>query len=100
MEITLIAIIAVGIFWYSSMQGRERGLSIARQTCRETGHKLIDDTILLSHISIKRDREGQLRLRRIYTFRYLDSENFIFHGTLILLGKQQESLLLDSHPPS
>jgi hypothetical protein len=97
-EITLLILIAIGLFWYSSMQARERGVSIAQQVCTEIDSQLLDETILLCHIGLKRDRLGQLRIRRIYTFRYVDNHNNIQQGTLILLGKQQESLLLDTQP--
>lgn len=96
MEITLIILIAIGLLWYSSMQAREQGLAIAKQACHETETHLLDDTIFLSHMWVKRDSQGQLRIRRIYTFRYIDKQTDIHQGTLILLGKRQEALLLDT----
>ncbi len=97
MEITLLTLLAIGLFWHSTMQARELGLAIARQACAATGTRLIDDAILLSHTGLKKDAQGQLRIRRIYTFRYIDSASNIRQGTLIILGKQQESLLLDTN---
>ncbi|MBF0444750.1 MAG: DUF3301 domain-containing protein [Magnetococcales bacterium] len=96
MEITLIILLALGIFWHSTMQARERGVAIAKQVCSEIGTKLLDDTIFLSHTSIKKNIRDQYQIRRIYTFRYLDVESNIHEGTLILLGVEQESLLLDT----
>ncbi|MBF0357007.1 MAG: DUF3301 domain-containing protein [Magnetococcales bacterium] len=96
MEITLIILIAIAIFWHSTMQAREIGLVITKQLCSDMGTKLLDDAIVLSHLRVKRDDQGRLQIRRIYSFRYLDNQNDIHHGTLILLGKKQESVLLDS----
>ncbi|MBF0379771.1 MAG: DUF3301 domain-containing protein [Magnetococcales bacterium] len=96
MEITLIILLAIGIFWHSTMQARERGIVIAKQVCSEIGTKLIDDTIFLSHTSLKKDKQDKYQVRRIYTFRYIDLESNIHEGTLILLGQEQESLLLDT----
>ncbi|MBF0193804.1 MAG: DUF3301 domain-containing protein [Magnetococcales bacterium] len=84
------------MFWHSTMQARERGLAITKQACSELGTKLLDDTIFLSHTSIKKDTKDQYQIRRIYIFRYLDIESNIHEGTLILLGVEQESLLLDT----
>jgi hypothetical protein len=95
-EITLIILLAIGIFWHSTMQAREKGLAIAKQVCREIETKLLDDTIFLSHTSIKKDTRDQYQIRRIYTFRYIDIDSNIHKGTLILLGVEQESLLLDT----
>jgi hypothetical protein len=95
-EITLLLLIAIGLYWYSTMKARERGLVIAKQFCTQMQMQLIDDTVYLSSLGIKRDSQGQLQIRRIYTFRYLDFENQIHQGTLILLGQRQESILLDS----
>jgi hypothetical protein len=96
MELTLFILIAIGFIWYSSMKAREKGLSIARQVCQEIETQLLDETIYLSHLTLKRDARGQVQIRRIYTFRYLDTHSDIHQGTLILLGGHQESLLLDT----
>ncbi|MBF0448722.1 MAG: DUF3301 domain-containing protein [Magnetococcales bacterium] len=96
MEITLLLLLGVGFFWYSTMRARERGLTIARQVCSEIGMPLLDDTIFLSHLSLKRAAGGQLKISRVYTFRYLGERNHIYHASLILVGERQESLLLDT----
>ncbi|MBF0455161.1 MAG: DUF3301 domain-containing protein [Magnetococcales bacterium] len=95
-ETTLLILLAIGLFWYTSMKAKERGLSLARQSCREMDHQLLDDAVVLSYMGLKRDGEGRFRVRRIYLFRYLDHQGEIFQGTLILLGYRLESLLLES----
>ncbi len=94
--IILIVLIGIIVIWYDSMKARERTLSLARRGCREMSVQLLDDTISLSYLGLKRDGEGRLRIRRVYEFRYLDPLQVIRTGTIMLLGERPESFLMET----
>ncbi len=94
--ITLIVLFGVILVWYDSMKARERTLSMARQGCQEMSVQLLDDTVSLSYMGLKRDASGRLRIRRVYEFRYLDSMQVIQNGTIMLLGERPESFLMET----
>lgn len=93
---TLIFLLLVALIWYDSMQARERCLTLARRTSLEMNVQLLDDTIALTTLALKRDQNGRLRLRRIYEFRILDNFLDIQHCTIILLGSNVQSVLINT----
>lgn len=97
METTaLLLIFLIALIWYDSMQARERILKLARRTCTEIDVKLLDDTITLASLGLRRDAHGRLRIRRIYEFRALTAHLVIQHGIIILVGNRVESVLLNT----
>lgn len=95
MEIALIVLFLLALYWYGAMQARERSMTVTKRACEETNMVLLDETVYLTHLALKRNDDRQLQIRRIYTFRAMDRHTHIYHGTLILLGKKVESLLLE-----
>ncbi|MBF0368607.1 MAG: DUF3301 domain-containing protein [Magnetococcales bacterium] len=95
-NIPLAIIILIGIYWYFSMKARERALRVAKGTCQEMEAELLDDTVAITHLRLKRDPGGQLRVRRIYEFNYILNHPTPRTGTIILLGEQVEAVLVDT----
>ena len=101
MEIIVLLLIGlIALIWYDSMHAREHCLELAQRTCTEMGLKLLDETVALTSLGFRRNARGQLRFRRIYTFRALTVHLTIRHCTVILVGNQVESMLLDTRDPS
>ena len=97
---TLLLIVLIAFIWHNSMQARERSLELVRKACTEMHVQLLDDTVVLTALSFRRNSLGHLCIRRIYAFRTFTVPNTIQYCTVILIGNQLESLLLDTHPPS
>ncbi|MBF0157475.1 MAG: DUF3301 domain-containing protein [Magnetococcales bacterium] len=91
--LAILIVVAVGFFWHFQMRAREQCLDLARHVCDEMGVELLDDTVWLNHMSLRRDREEHLRIRRIYEFQYLDPLREIHPGLVILLGREVESVV-------
>lgn len=94
---TLLLIFLIALIWYDSMQARECSLDIARRSCAEMGVKLLDETIAITSLGLRRDPLGRLRIRRIYEFRILTTHLTIQHCTIVLVGKRMESMLLNTN---
>ena len=55
---------------------------------RAEGLQLLDETVAIHRLSLRRDGNGVLRLSRIYDFEYSDTGNDRTSGSIVLLGKR------------
>lgn len=60
----------------------------AREECQVDGVLFLDDTVAIASIKPARDEDGQLVLRRTYTFEYSDTGNNRRPGSIVMLGQQ------------
>jgi hypothetical protein len=88
----------IGLYWSFSMAARELALHIARQACQEMEALLLDETVSLNQIRLRRDTNQRLRLRRHFAFQYMDRHANRYEGAVILLGNRLENLILASTP--
>lgn len=84
--IGLVVVAALAWLWYDSIHVRELGLRAARRACEADDLQLLDDTVAIASLSLARDDEGRLRLRRAYAFDYSDTGNNRRRGSLVMLG--------------
>ncbi|MEO5326803.1 MAG: DUF3301 domain-containing protein [Magnetococcus sp. THC-1_WYH] len=98
MELTATGILlGIGWVWFASMRAREKSHETARELCKSMGVELLDDTVALSYMGLKRNDMGRLVLKRVYDFKYLEGEMTLRHGAIILSGYTLESCLVDIH---
>lgn len=83
----LLVLGGVAWFWYDSAKVREAGVEAVREACRMEDLQLLDDTVAASGLSLARNDEGQLALRRGYTFEYSDTGDNRRRGSVVLLGQ-------------
>lgn len=84
----LLLLAAGGWFWYDSLKAREMAVFSAKAACRSENLLLLDDTVAIQRISLGRDSEGVLSIRRIYAFEYSDTGNDRNAGSIVLLGSR------------
>ena len=77
---------ALAWLWYDSVHVREIGVRAARAACVADDLQLLDDTVAFSSLSMARDDEGRLRLRRAYNFDFSDTGDNRRRGSLVMLG--------------
>ena len=82
--------------WYglATLKARETGMQAARAACREEGVQLLDETVVGRFRGFARDADGQLRIRRHYSFEFSDTGDNRRAGSLALLGQEVEWLHL------
>lgn len=98
--IQLFFIFAIALliwFWHDTMRAREQAISIGRRHCQEDGLQLLDETVSLSSMKLKRDSEGQVTFRRVYEFEFSDNGNNRRVGSITLLGRRTESIHLEPY---
>src|SRR5579862_6049506 len=94
----LVLIVAAALFWADSLRARERALAAGRAACERYGVQLLDETVAASALRLARDRDGRLRIRRVFAFEFSDTGNNRRHGSVVILGAQVQDLQLEPYP--
>lgn len=89
----LIFFLMLAWFWYSTIKARDLALGVCKRACRDMDVQLLDDTVALRRIGIKRNKVGRLQVRRLYGFEYSTDNQTRIEGCLIMLGSQVETLI-------
>jgi hypothetical protein len=84
-----------GWLWYDSLNAREMAVSATKSACNSEDLMLLDDTVAIQRISLGRNDDGGLRLRRIYGFEYTDTGNDRSAGSIVMLGNRVLVINLD-----
>lgn len=93
----ILAIVAVGFAWVDGMKARERAIEAGRAACERYQLQFLDDTVSFSGLRLARDDEGQLRLRRTYTFEFSDTGDNRRQGAIVTLGGELADLQLEPY---
>lgn len=97
-DIFLLTFIGVFLWhWWASQQVKEIAFKNAQRTCKEMGLQLLDGSISLRGIWIKRDENGQLRWWRRYMFDFSATGDDRYRGTIITLGHRVIHTQLPPH---
>lgn len=79
---------ALAWLWFDSVHVREIGVRAAKAVCAAEGLQLLDDTVSIASLSLARDDDGRLLLRRAYSFDYSNTGDNRRSGSVVLLGSQ------------
>ena len=94
-EIGAIALaVLAGWFVWDTLKARENANEAMRTACGARGLLFLDDTVSLRSVRPVRDENGQLRLRRIYTFQYSGSGYDRRDGSLTLTAQRVTRIVL------
>jgi hypothetical protein len=94
----LIALAAFGaalLYWFDSMRARERALRIARTACNRHGFQLLDETVALARIRLRRDENGRVKPFRTYGFEFSVNGGERRTGEVDLIGARPAGVRLD-----
>ncbi|MDB5809336.1 MAG: uncharacterized protein JWN94_1458 [Betaproteobacteria bacterium] len=84
--LSLIALAALIWLWLDSLKAREVAVQAARAACTAEALLLLDDTVAITNLALRRDDEGQVKLQRAYDFEFSDTGNNRLKGSVVLLG--------------
>jgi len=87
---------AIAWLWYDSVHVRDIGIRAAKAACAADELQLLDDTVAIASLSLGRDDEGRLCLRRAYGFDYSDTGDNRRRGSLVMLG--EDVLVVNTGP--
>lgn len=92
----LLALGAIVAVWHDSLRAREHALVVIKRACRELNVQLLDETVVVSKLSLQRSPRGWPRLRRTFQFDVSINGADRFRGHAQVVGNRVESL----HVPS
>ena len=94
--LTLLISCALAVwFWQDSLRAKEFARSACIRACRRNGVQLLDDTVALDKVWLRRKDNGHLALERRYTFEFTDDGSHRNRGIIVLLGTEVDLLALD-----
>ena len=82
-------------FWRDSLGAREQARAASSRACQQTNVQLLDDTVALERLWWRRDRDGRLKLERLYVFEFTDTGQRRQVGSVLLVGWRVEVLHME-----
>ncbi len=89
--------ISLVLFWSDSMRARERAITVCRLTCENYGAQLLDQTVSVRRLRLRRDNRGRVRIHRTFSFDYSYNGADRLQGTMSMLGPYSDLIHID--PP-
>lgn len=97
-DIALTLALCVGAYWWwRAYAVKEMVLQIVRKHCKAMDVQLLDDTVVLRGLWLKRDAHGTLRVRRSYVFEFTSTGDERYRGDVVVLGRNLETIQLEPH---
>lgn len=78
----------VGWLWWDGLQKREAAILAVRAVCARAGVQLLDETVSLRRMRLRRDRDQQVRIHREFAFEYATTGDERWPGRVYLLGRR------------
>jgi hypothetical protein len=94
----LVLIVAGAFLWADSLKARERAVKAGRSACERYSLQFLDETVAFTRLRLARDEEGQVKIKRTYTFEFSDTGNNRRHGAIVMLGGHLADLHMEPYP--
>lgn len=85
------------LYWRHSLYIKEQAYRAAHRRCQELGVQLLDDSVYLRQVRLKRNSTGVLALWRAFQFEFTVSGGERYRGHVLMLGRRIESIELQPH---
>ena len=94
-----IILVIAGVFlWLDSLRARERAVQAGRAACKRYELQFLDETVSFTRLRLARGEDGNLKIKRTYTFEFSDTGNNRRHGAIVMLGGELQDLQLEPYP--
>ena len=90
----LIGAAAAVWLWFDSLKARESAIAATRAACRAEQLLLLDDTVAIVRIGLRRNEDGRLCLLRVYGFEYSDTGDERSGGSTVMLDDRLLTITL------
>jgi len=95
--LAIVLIVLGALLWADSLKARERAVRAGRSACQRYQLQFLDDTVAFARLRLARDEEGQVRIKRTYTFEFSDTGNNRRHGAIVMLGGEVADMHLEPY---
>jgi hypothetical protein len=93
----LLALAAIGMYWWHAHAVKEIALQVTRKRCQELDVQLLDETVVLRGLWLRRGEGGALRWWRSYLFEFTATGDDRYPGSVEMLGRRVIALELAPH---
>jgi hypothetical protein len=94
--LVIVAVVAIGWFWNDTLKAREWMLRRCRRALDELDMQLLDETVAIRRVGLRRNRNGRIAVSRTYHFEFSADGRDRWPGRAVLLGRLLETLQLES----
>lgn len=84
--LAVVLLCGLGWLWWDGLQKRELAVEAARAVCARSGVQLLDETVALRRLRLRRDENQRVSLFREYAFEYTATGDERLSGRAYLLG--------------
>ena len=95
--LAIVLIVLGALLWADSLKARERAVRAGRSACERYELQFLDETVSFARLRLARDEEGQVRIKRTYTFEFSDTGNNRRHGAIVMLGGDVADMHLEPY---
>jgi hypothetical protein len=93
----LISLCGLCLLGWKAVGIREHALKATLSYCERAEVQLLDQSIALRGVWLKRDQQGQIRVWRSYSFEFTVSGEERYQGRTVLLGRTLQNITLEPH---
>ena len=93
----LLALAAVAAYWWNAHAVKEMALQSTRRRCAELDVQLLDETVVLSGLWLRRGDDGAVHWWRSYLFEFTSTGDDRYPGSVEMLGRRVIALQLAPH---
>ncbi|WP_347330063.1 DUF3301 domain-containing protein [Marinimicrobium locisalis] len=96
----LFWLLVLGLFIYYSwraFQAKDRAFAAARRHCKEMQVQMLDQTVYMRKLWIKRDSRGRPGLWRAFHFEFTVTGGDRYFGRVLMLGRHIQRVELEPH---
>lgn len=95
--IWLFVIIMVIVYLRQAMGARDIAFAAAQRHCKEMDVQMLDQSVYLRRLWVKRNARGALTLWRAFYFEFTSTGEDRYLGRVVMLGRRVEAVQLEPH---
>lgn len=93
----LISLALAAVFWWHTNELRQIAHRIAKRQCAECEVQLLDDSVALSKVRLRRNSQGRIGLMCHFDFEFSSLGDVRYRGELQFLGKVLQHVEMEPH---
>lgn len=87
----------LAVFWWNTMGIKQQAYDVARRHCQDLNLQLLDQSVMLKRVRLRRNQAGGLSLLRVFVFEFASTGDERYHGEIQLLGRALVDVHVDLH---
>ncbi|MEK6748704.1 MAG: DUF3301 domain-containing protein [Pseudomonadota bacterium] len=92
-----LSAIFIGVaYWWDAVRIKELARNIGKQACERAQVQILDDTVQLTKLRLRRNARGRIALWREYRFEFTPDNQVRFPGQIVLHGQRLMRVCVDS----